>query len=190
MNVTLPVFPLALSAGELMPMAPPVQTVLHSCLIYDLSRLAGRLLYCCLFTFPGRVNDDFFFVRSKCLISFWFFLLCMLMPYFVWAKTSAFGFVICKWFLPLLPWLCVSGALNPQPFDHIYTSPLWCNVYNSGQSSLSVTQKVLVSLSVGNVFCQPFSPHWFSVTGNHCMLWSSGKWRALQQGGNRKYLKS
>lgn len=99
MNVTLPVFPLALSAGELMLMAPPVQTVLHSCLIYDLSRLAGRLLYCCLFTFPGWVNDDFFFVRSKRLISFWFFLLCVLMPYFVWAKTSAFGFVICKWFL-------------------------------------------------------------------------------------------
>lgn len=54
----------------------------------------------CLFTFPGWCNRWLLFVRSKRLISFWI-LLCMLMPYFIWAKPSAFGFIICKWFLVL-----------------------------------------------------------------------------------------
>lgn len=54
----------------------------------------------CLFTFPGQCKRWLLFIRSKCLISFWI-LLCMLMPYFIWAKTSAFGFIMCTWFLVL-----------------------------------------------------------------------------------------
>lgn len=55
----------------------------------------------CLFTFPGWCKQWLLFVRSKRLISYWI-LLCMLMPYFVWTKTSAFGFAVRKWYLMLI----------------------------------------------------------------------------------------